>query len=165
MFEEEPKIVEQIKTIHKLDEAGKLHHRVQILLAIMIVILVISGGIIVYDALFLKLKWFLPALFAVFFFFVGRMFAYRVNKIEKDDKRGVFILSRMDTGAIFIIVGFLIFRIEANDIFKLAPFRGIATATVLSFTSLAGIAAGRLVGLMDNIVEASHKKRRGRSRT
>lgn len=155
MFEEELKIVEQIKEVHRLDNEGKIHLRIQVIMAIKIILMLGAGFLVAYDAIFHQIAWFFPALIAVAFFILGRHMSYRINKVEKDTHKGVINLSSMDFGSILIIGLYLLFRYKSRTIFGV--FDHYATASVLSLASVAGAAAGRLVGLVNNIYYA-HKE-------
>lgn len=155
MFEEEIKIVDQIKEVHRLDNEGKIHLRIQIIMAIKIILMLGAGFLVAYDAIFHRIKWFFPSVVAVLFFFLGRHMSYRVNKVKKDTQKGIINLSSMDFGSLAIIVLYLVFRYESRMIFGV--FDQFATASVLSLASIAGASVGRLVGLVNNIYYA-HKE-------
>ncbi len=125
-----------------------LHRFLRWRLAIYLAVAISVGAFVIYDAY----RNSIPGIFAAVGVFIGLCLGYAASRIHKIywSDRASKVIARMDMLGIFILVVYLSFELHRRRI--VGSFVGDADAAVTSFSILAGIMYGRVLGIRGNVV-------------
>ncbi len=147
-------MIKHLQTVLYLHQEGKLHRRLLIMLFFMVILLLASVGVVIYDVLFAHLLWFLPFLIGIPSFFLGTWTSQR-NRVDINEQQQLTMVSRMDKLGLLILGVYISLRFLSR-MFFVHFLPGLITGGAFTFSSIVGIAAGRLYSILGAVTLAHH---------
>ncbi len=126
-----------------------LHRYLKLRLGIYLAVAGLSLAFVIYNAFTNSISGLYPFLGVIFGILIGYLFS-RTHKVAWD-KGAAKVIAKVDTFGIFVIILYTLFEVFRNKI--VANFVTEGYVTVTSFSVLAGLMYGRVLGFRGNILK------------
>jgi hypothetical protein len=137
-----------LKEVRELRQAGKLHNKLIVRTRMLIIISLILGAIVIYNLIFRGTNPWIALLLAAIGFVLGLSVFARMSVVNWDEEKEVVSVGRMDTIGFVTLALYILFEIGLRTVLKeFYP----ASATVFILAAIFGSLLGRAIGTVIEI--------------